>query len=165
MADLRTQQSKSRGNKKKNRAAGWVWAVVLAAGLLSQAAEDVDTGALRRALFRLRVQAGPVLIPLAAALVFAAAAVLVLRAVKQQRQREGTGATEGRSSAAVRRPDPRTQSFTRPEPSCIVCDHTGEDHFQRDKAQRIRQLDDWLKNGLIDRDEYKVLKARFERDL
>lgn len=163
MADLRTQQSKSRETKKKNKAAGWVWAVVLAVGLLSQAAEGLDTGALRRALFRLRYQAGSVLIPLVMAIVFAAAAILLLHAVK--RQREGTGTKEGRSSAAVRRPDPRTQSFTRPEPSCIVCDHTGEDHFQRDKAQRIRQLDDWLKNGLIDRAEYKVLKERFERDL
>ena len=163
MTDLRTQQTRSRETRKKNKVAGWVWAVVLAGGLLSQAAENLDTGAVRRALFRLPYQAGPVLIPLVMVVVVAAAALLVLRAVK--RQREGTDTKEGRSSAAVRRPDPRTQSFTRPEPSCIVCDHTGEDHFQRDKAQRIRQLDDWLKNGLIDRAEYKVLKARFERDL
>ena len=40
----------------------------------------------------------------------------------------------------------------------------GEDHFQRDRRNRISQLDDWLKSGLIDRDEYKNLKRRYERD-
>ena len=39
-----------------------------------------------------------------------------------------------------------------------------EDHFQRDRRRRISQLDDWLKSGLIDRDEYKNLKRRYERD-
>ncbi len=36
-----------------------------------------------------------------------------------------------------------------------------EDHFQRDKRTRIEQLDEWLKNGLIDRKEYKVLEKRY----
>ena len=43
-------------------------------------------------------------------------------------------------------------------------DAQGEDHFQRDRRNRISQLDDWLKSGLIDRDEYKNLKRRYERD-
>ena len=43
-------------------------------------------------------------------------------------------------------------------------DVQGEDHFQRDRRNRISQLDDWLKSGLIDRDEYKNLKRRYERD-
>ena len=37
----------------------------------------------------------------------------------------------------------------------------GEDHFQRDKRKRIKQLDEWLKNGLIDRKEYDELKRRY----
>ena len=55
--------------------------------------------------------------------------------------------------------------FVKPDAPCIVCEHTGEDHLERDKRNRIRQLDDWLKTGLIDRSEYRVLKDRFERDL
>ena len=43
-------------------------------------------------------------------------------------------------------------------------DAQSEDHFQRDRRNRISQLDDWLKSGLIDRDEYKNLKRRYERD-
>ena len=61
--------------------------------------------------------------------------------------------------------DPRMKTFTKPEAPCIVCEHTGEDHLARDKANRIRQLDDWLKSGLIDRAEYRVLKDRYEKDL
>ena len=38
---------------------------------------------------------------------------------------------------------------------------SGEDHFQRDKRKRIEQLDEWLKNGLIDRKEYDELKRRY----
>lgn len=67
--------------------------------------------------------------------------------------------------SAIRRFDPRSRSFVKPDAPCIVCEHTGEDHLERDKQNRIRQLDDWLKSGLIDRSEYRVLKDRFERDL
>ena len=40
----------------------------------------------------------------------------------------------------------------------------GEDHFQRDKRKRIKQLDEWLKNGLIDRKEYDELKRRYREE-
>ena len=39
----------------------------------------------------------------------------------------------------------------------------GEDHFERDRRNRIAQLDVWLKNGLIDRKEYSELKKRYSR--
>ena len=39
-----------------------------------------------------------------------------------------------------------------------------EDHFQRDRRNRISQLDDWLKNGLIDRKEYDELKKRYKQE-
>ena len=40
-----------------------------------------------------------------------------------------------------------------------VCD---EDHFLRDRRNRLSQLDDWLKSGLIDRKEYNELKKRYK---
>ena len=49
--------------------------------------------------------------------------------------------------------------------ACVVCDNTGEDHFAHDKAQRIAQLDDFLKNGIIDKAEYRLLRDRYERGL
>ena len=39
-----------------------------------------------------------------------------------------------------------------------------EDHFQRDRRNRIAELDVWLKNGLIDRKEYNELKRRYSKD-
>ena len=57
------------------------------------------------------------------------------------------------------------RDYSAPEAPCIVCEQTGDDHFQRDKARRIAQLDDWLKNGLIDRSEYLVLKDRYQRGI
>ena len=105
-------------------------------------------------------------LPLFALLLVILILVLLIKAAKKKRV-EGVADTDrtGRVSAAVRRRDPREKSFTGPDPYCVVCDHTGEDHFQHDKTQRIKQLEDWLKNGLIDREEYKVLKHRYERDL
>ena len=52
-----------------------------------------------------------------------------------------------------------------PDAACVVCDNTGEDHFAHDKAQRIAQLDAFLKNGIIDKAEYRTLHERHERGL
>ena len=57
------------------------------------------------------------------------------------------------------------RDFSAPEAACIVCEQTGEDHVQRDKVRRLAQLEDWLKIGLIDRAEYRVLKDRYERGI
>lgn len=63
---------------------------------------------------------------------------------------------------APRRPMPPPDV---PDAACVVCDNTGEDHFAHDKAQRIAQLDEFLKNGIIDKAEYRTLRDRYERGL
>ena len=63
-----------------------------------------------------------------------------------------------------REPVTAQRSYTKPDAYCVTCENTGEDHFVRDRNRRIAQLDDWLKNGLIDKQEYLVLKRRFEND-
>ena len=102
---------------------------------------------------------------LGAGLVILVVLLLTLRSATRRKAEIDQPMTAARTSAAVQRRDPRTKSFTQPESYCVVCDHTGEDHFQRDKNSRIAQLDEWLKNGLIDREEYKVMKSLYERDL
>lgn len=67
-----------------------------------------------------------------------------------------------RSAAPPRRNAPPPDM---PDAACVVCDNTGEDHFAHDKAQRIAQLDDFLKNGIIDKAEYRTLRERYERGL
>lgn len=86
------------------------------------------------------------------------------REVSQQRAEMAAERGLNKKPSAARRPDPRMKSFTKPDAPCIVCDHTGEDHFMRDRENRIKQLDEWLKNGLIDKTEYRIMKQRYERD-
>ena len=71
-----------------------------------------------------------------------------------------------RSVPSMQRREPVTaqRSYTKPEAYCVSCELSGEDHFVRDRQRRIAQLDDWLKNGLVDREEYQVLKRRFQND-
>ena len=63
-----------------------------------------------------------------------------------------------------REPVTAQRSYTKPEAYCVSCELSGEDHFVRDRQRRLAQLDDWLKNGLVDREEYQVLKRRFQND-
>jgi len=58
----------------------------------------------------------------------------------------------------------KDSNLSRQRNTAMPRDAQGEDHFQRDRRNRISQLDDWLKSGLIDKKEYNVLKKRYERD-
>ncbi|MBR4550487.1 MAG: hypothetical protein IKO83_11315 [Oscillospiraceae bacterium] len=156
-------------SKKKKNSFGWWWLVFVVVALISQASENVD---LRRAWLRFRVsllRSGfdlqkflPILVGIVGLVIIGA----ILSAAARRRAEAGDRRpASARTSAAAQRRDPRTKSFTKPEAYCVSCDFSGEDHFRHDREQRIRQLDEWLKNGLIDRAEYKVLLDRFQRDL
>ena len=160
-------------NRKKKKSGGWLWWVfILCLGMLANETEGFDFSGLSRLWWRFRVTLlrngitlDPAFLLLAAVVVLVGIAALLRLVIKRRNEVEDRRPATARTSAAIHRPDPRNRSFTPPEPSCIVCDHTGEDHFQHDKEQRIQQLGEWLKNGLIDREEYKVLRARYEQDL
>lgn len=159
-------------NKKKKKSGGAWWLIFVVIALLSQASEGIDLSWLaplwhrfRVTLLRYGITLDPGIVLLAAVVAVLLLISVIVKAAKRRGEVVERKPATARTSAAIHRPDPRSRSFTPPEPSCIVCDHTGEDHFQHDKAQRIQQLGEWLKNGLIDREEYKVLKARYERDL
>ena len=77
---------------------------------------------------------------------------------KEKRRKQGSGFTEGAADLSIRNnPDRETATD-------LLYNFPGEDHFQRDKRKRIEQLDDWLKNGLIDRREYNELKRRYREN-
>jgi len=42
-------------------------------------------------------------------------------------------------------------------------ENAAERNFNRDKERRIRQLEVFLKNGIIEKDEYRFLRDRYER--
>ena len=77
---------------------------------------------------------------------------------KEKRRKEGTGFTNAAADQSIRNnPDWKPVSE-------LLYTSSGEDHFERDKRKRIEQLDDWLKNGLIDRREYNELKRRYREE-
>ena len=45
-----------------------------------------------------------------------------------------------------------------------IADYSRAEYFEYDKTSRLKQLDVWLKNGLIDRDEYRRLKKRYSEN-
>ena len=101
-------------------------------------------------------------------------AALIKASVKNTARRGGktTGKPIGKNGErmaqaqdAPQRSVPPRRSMDMPDAACVVCDNTGEDHFAHDKAQRIAQLDDFLKNGIIDKAEYRTLRERYERGL
>ena len=126
-------------NKKKNPVPGVVLGIVFL--VLITAAENSGSIAAVFVLFTL---------------VFCAAVVIAaVRKTKKQQKPEETG-TPSRGY---------TTHEDVPDAHCVVCENTGEDHFVRDKARRIAQLDDFLKNGIIDKAEYRKLRERFENDI
>ncbi len=165
-------------NKKKKKGGGGALLVFLLIFVLPRLFEALEGADFQNALWKLRYWAyrrgldPRLLLPILAACVIVIFVLIAAVSAARKKRLAEAGASRvrintsaGRTAAAAQRADPRSRSFVPPEPSCIVCDHTGEDHFVRDKAQRIAQLDEWLKNGLIDREEYRVLKSRYERDL
>ena len=187
----RQNSSSSKGKSKKSSAAGLgTWIVVLLVIFLRSFSKNVSSSdfayyqrqlqmAIRRIevrlglgqlAYRLRLQLGFDPLPWIALILVIVVIAALVKAVRRGKKAAedavpSASRSAGRVSAATRRPDPRTKSFTNPDPYCIVCDQNGDDHFRHDKAQRIKQLDEWLKNGLIDREEYRVMKNRYEHDL
>ena len=146
-------------NQKKQPKKGSSWAIiVILIGLAVANAGEIDEKLLTFIL--------PVIIIIAAVALGVRLRMKLGDGTKgESRTRNIRELDSSSMQSAIRRFDPRSKSFVKPDAPCIVCEHTGEDHLERDKQNRIRQLDDWLKSGLIDRSEYRVLKDRFERDL
>ena len=97
-------------------------------------------------------------------------AALVKASVKNTARRGGktTGKPIGKNGermAQAQRAPRHPLPPDMPDAACVVCDNTGEDHFAHDRAQRIAQLDTFLKNGIIDKAEYRTLRERYERGL
>ena len=94
--------------------------------------------------------------------------VIAVKAMKKAAQKNSAG------SAPIQwtRPEnDRSQnapkSAERPvyTPQTVYNENASAENFQRDRQRRIAQLDGFLKNGIIDKEEYKVLLSRYERDI
>lgn len=96
----------------------------------------------------------------------------VARNDKAQKKNTGTEQWNAAVPVAIARPIPeRQEKIPRqaprrgavPDAACVVCDNAGKDHFTHDRERRVAQLDDFLKNGIIDKAEYRKLRERYER--
>ena len=94
--------------------------------------------------------------------------VIAVKAGKKAAQKNSAG------SAPVQwtRPDnDRRQNAPKPverpvyPPQAVYNENASAENFQRDRQRRIAQLDGFLKNGIIDKEEYKALLSRYERDI
>lgn len=105
-----------------------------------------------------------VIIAVIAALVFAVIKI-VNKAVYG-----GAGKTNVRSKAAQAiskwsRDSGETPPVTASRPKSFVYDDRAyERNEQRDIERRLSQLDEFLKNGIIEKEEYRILRARYERN-
>lgn len=151
--------------KKKNSGASWAVLVILIPLLMRTLDGDLPP-----------VVFGVIVIAVVAAIAFGKLAKNREKAAKNALETRGNGtkAAPGRKMPEVElhRPVPSMQrreptaqrSFPQPDAYCVSCELSGEDHFVRDRQRRLQQLDSWLKNGLVDKQEYLVLKNRFEHD-
>ena len=89
--------------------------------------------------------------------------VAVILAIGSTVKKRGAEELPAMMSALNRRKTQAHKEFPVPDAHCVVCDTTGVDHFERDRQLRLQQLDEWLKNGIIDRSEYRVLKDRYSK--
>lgn len=58
---------------------------------------------------------------------------------------------------------PITAPASRPK-AYVYDDRAYERNAERDVQRRVAQLDDFLKNGIIEKEEYLILKARYQRN-
>ena len=104
---------------------------------------------------------------------FAIALIIVILVIAVK---AGKKAAQKKSAESVpvrwTRPDnDRRQNAPKPverpvyTPQTVYNENASAENFQRDRQRRIAQLDGFLKNGIIDKEEYKVLLSRYERDI
>lgn len=90
-------------------------------------------------------------------------AFFIVLYVMFRESRKKKPAQSGQRTAAAQKARPAARNLRREAPAAAV-NAAGEDHFERDKRNRIAQLDEWLCNGLIGRKEYRILKQRYEQE-
>ena len=136
--------------KKKNSGVGAF--IVLALAVLSGIAESGgDVGLIVGVLMSIFIPVGLIL--------------LVISKVKK------AAGLKGVSAPARHRPTKRWESELEDRPSVTTpssnlreySEYAAEEGFLRDKQRRIDQLDVFLKNGIIEKDEYRILKERYSK--
>lgn len=155
-----------REDKKQKKGVSWKWIVVVVAAYFIFMAvmekENFDFDSVS-ALFSI------------VSVAIAAAGFLLALKVALSKKRE-----ERAQRGAVRRPDRARngaiphrhsrQQEDRPLPApqrsfspAVYDENLREDSSRRDRERRLRQLEDFYKNGIIEKEEYLLLKNRYSK--
>ncbi|MEA5151198.1 MAG: hypothetical protein VB039_01160 [Oscillospiraceae bacterium] len=159
---MNEQNNGSQRRKNNGGALGWALAALII--FVLNAAKGLG-GAVSRAAV------GAVL-ALAAVGVFAGAVALAVKKSKSAGVTQAKGASamkklaEKPEFAWLERRETAAEVSTAQRPQIRVYDdEAAANNFARDRQRRIEQLDSFLQNGIIDREEYKILRGRFEKDI
>ena len=108
-----------------------------------------------------------ILVILAIALIIAIVVIAVKAATKAAQKNSAEEApvrwTRPDNDSRQNAPKPAERPVYTPQAG--YNENASAENFQRDRQRRIAQLDDFLKNGIIDKEEYKVLLSRYERNI
>ena len=94
--------------------------------------------------------------------------VIAVKAMKKAAQKNSAGSAPiqwTRPENDRRQNAPKSAERPVYTPQTVYNENASAENFQRDRQRRIAQLDGFLKNGIIDKEEYEVLLSRYERDI
>ena len=92
-------------------------------------------------------------------------AVKAMKKAAQKNSAESAPVQWTRPDNDLRQNAPKSAERPVYTPQTVYNENASAENFQRDRQRRIAQLDGFLKNGIIDKEEYKVLLSRYERDI
>lgn len=163
--------NRERDGKKKKSGAGWIIAAIVVF-LFNTIGESGDIS-------------GGDLVPVLMIVFIIAAIIFAVYAGIKAAKKYAAGFTSGFSSvkktagigaerikASFTREEKSPELFTRPsaparqdEKPRYYDENAAAVNFERDRQRRLAQLEVFLKNGIIGREEYRMLHDRYERNL
>lgn len=150
----RENRERKRGSGKN----GWVGLAVIAVAFLINLLESSEIRAV--GLFA-------VLIVVTAVVIFVVFFVKGLKKVSANKNTTSgiaAGKMEDTHRAAIRREaQPETPQRPVYSPGAVYDENAAAANFERDRQRRLDQLQGFLKNGIIDKDEYQVLLSQYEK--
>ena len=153
-------EKKQTGNKHRGSGSGKFWgiAVYLFALILINIGKS---GVGNRAVFGVLVT---FIIAFAAVAIVAKQSRTAIAKKKEGEKNPSFSARPITQRQAVQPPSRPLDSATpRPAPTRVYSEGIQEENEIRDRERRLRQLDDFYKNGIIDKEEYRVLRQRYEK--
>lgn len=149
---MNNKKKKSGGSK-----AGGIIALIMV--MIASLAENFNGDAVAQLII--------LLVPVA---IIVAVVVLIRKAIKKAKAEKSTvkgGFRHNHSFSYTAKKEKEVEdspfTATRIDRNVSYNDHAAEDNFLRDKERRLSQLDVFLKNGIIEKDEYRLLKERYQK--